>query len=476
MLKLNGFSHNHHPPRVKMLAKYIRRGISVSDVEFRFLLILIMVSVSFQAVQAESSVPQVDQTSLSPLLKPNPITAFPRYISGFGVDNVYTIFYEDRADTTGCAFGSRIYFNQTTTGPMGFSSTSTATNICDTHLLVKNWPINITGTDYAYRAWGAVGNNANHTFYVSNDLINWTQVGGFFTFPNPFGDQILYGFHDIVQINNNYLGFAESAGGHTYIVWSDNGDATWSVIARVGGSTPTDHLVLPASPTPTGNFNLMEVGGQMVYGKLYVPGNDSAAYLIINQAAAQAATPALAEAAFLDINNWTWQDGSIGVPAASNAVLTSTYGSGGHDVREVWTVPTSDYRADHVILYTASYATSPSRGIGCASSDSQCRVILPAPAEPQTLPETGFAPWQTTLLSAQPSERDYASSDMKLVIPRLAVNVSIVGVPLIEGTWDASWLGQQAGWREQLFPPCRGIQPSPPMSMMLTGIPVPLSI
>ena len=30
MLKLNEFSHNHHPPRVKMLVKYIRRGISVT--------------------------------------------------------------------------------------------------------------------------------------------------------------------------------------------------------------------------------------------------------------------------------------------------------------------------------------------------------------------------------------------------------------------------------------------------------------
>jgi hypothetical protein len=29
MLKLNEFSHNHHPTRVKMLAKYIGRGISV---------------------------------------------------------------------------------------------------------------------------------------------------------------------------------------------------------------------------------------------------------------------------------------------------------------------------------------------------------------------------------------------------------------------------------------------------------------
>lgn len=31
MLKLNEFSHNHHLSRVKMLEKYIRRGISVID-------------------------------------------------------------------------------------------------------------------------------------------------------------------------------------------------------------------------------------------------------------------------------------------------------------------------------------------------------------------------------------------------------------------------------------------------------------
>jgi len=32
MLKLHVFSHNHHSGRVKMLAKYIRRGISVINI------------------------------------------------------------------------------------------------------------------------------------------------------------------------------------------------------------------------------------------------------------------------------------------------------------------------------------------------------------------------------------------------------------------------------------------------------------
>ncbi len=403
-----------------------------------------------QAVSAESSVPQSDQTPLLPLFQPNPLIASPRYLSGFGMDNVYTIFYEDRADTSGCAFGSRIHFNQTSSGPLGFAATSTATNICDTHLIVKDWAINIAGTNYAYRAWGAVGNNPSHAFYVSNDLINWTQVGGFFTFPDPFGDQILYGFHDIVRINNNYMGFAESAGGHTYIVWSDNGDQTWSVIARVGGSGAGDHLILPDSPTPTGNFVLMEVDGEQVYGKLYVPGDDSGAYLIINPAAAQAGSPALAEAAFLDPANWTWSDGSSGAIPDASTVLSSTLGSGGHDVREAWTVPTSEARADHVILYTATYASSPGRGIGCAAADPECLVVLPA-AEVETavlLPATGFAPGQVTSLTAQDRDHRYAASAIQLTIPRLGVSVPVVGVPLVAGEWDTSWLNRQAGWLE----------------------------
>lgn len=33
MLDLSTFSHNHHPSRVKMVAKFIRRGIRVQNIE-----------------------------------------------------------------------------------------------------------------------------------------------------------------------------------------------------------------------------------------------------------------------------------------------------------------------------------------------------------------------------------------------------------------------------------------------------------
>jgi LPXTG-site transpeptidase (sortase) family protein len=63
------------------------------------------------------------------------------------------------------------------------------------------------------------------------------------------------------------------------------------------------------------------------------------------------------------------------------------------------------------------------------------------------LPHTGFAPKHVTVLSAQPAEKAYADlGDLWLEIPRLSVQMPIVGVPQANGSWDVSWLGNQAGW------------------------------
>jgi LPXTG-site transpeptidase (sortase) family protein len=446
---------------------------------FRPLCVLIVVVLSFSitlSVLADTSIPQTDQTPSTPLTSPNPAVVYPRYVSGFGADNSYTIFYEDRNDTAGCSYGSRIYFNQTTTGALGFASTSTATDICDTHLVVKDWPITISGYGtYSYRAWGAHGNDPTHTFYVSNNLVNWTRIymgDGMFSDPDNImlGETIDYGFHDIVKINDNYMGFVESAGGHTYIAWSDNGDDQWTIKAKVGGSGSSD---LPLSlsftsdgPIPTGDFRLMMVNGQLVYGKLMVPGNHSGAFLAINRAAAQAATPALSEAAFLDPANWTWQDGSTGLPASDNAVLVSTLGSGGHDIHELFSVPTSSPQSDSVIIYTAVYASSVSHGLGCAASSAQCLVVVP-PAPTSTpsantaatsglpIPITGFAPGRITQLSSV--HQQYQGTDLRLIIPALNIDQEIVGVPQVNGNWDVSWLSDQIGYLDgTAFPTWNG--------------------
>ena len=76
----------------------------------------------------------IDQTPLSPVADPAPASYQPRYVSGFGLDDSFTIFFEDRDSA------SVISYVSTTTGPTGFPASATATNIADTHFLVKDWP------------------------------------------------------------------------------------------------------------------------------------------------------------------------------------------------------------------------------------------------------------------------------------------------------------------------------------------------
>jgi LPXTG-site transpeptidase (sortase) family protein len=84
--------------------------------------------------------------------------------------------------------------------------------------------------------------------------------------------------------------------------------------------------------------------------------------------------------------------------------------------------------------------------------DPEPRVILPG-----SLPTTGFPPSVTTILPEQPASLMYSSTSVWLEIPSLDVRIAIVGVPLVNGDWDVSWLGGQAGWLDgTAFPSWRG--------------------
>jgi LPXTG-site transpeptidase (sortase) family protein len=75
----------------------------------------------------------------------------------------------------------------------------------------------------------------------------------------------------------------------------------------------------------------------------------------------------------------------------------------------------------------------------------------------RALPDTGFAPGIVTRLHPQPVSKAYTSSDLDLEIPRLGQKLSIVGVPLINGEWDVTWLGSYAGYLEgTAFPTAQG--------------------
>ena len=63
------------------------------------------------------------------------------------------------------------------------------------------------------------------------------------------------------------------------------------------------------------------------------------------------------------------------------------------------------------------------------------------------LPDTGFAPGVQTSLPQQTPENSYQLiNGLWLEIPSLDVRTSIVGVPAVNGSWDVSWLGRQAGY------------------------------
>jgi hypothetical protein len=315
-----------------------------------------------------------DQTATAPLANPNPASFQPRYISGFGSGDSFTVFFEDRDA------GNVISYVSTTTGPTGFPASVTATDITDTHFVVKDWPINLGGTDYAYRAWGAVGNNLNHHFYVSNDLANWT-LKSTFTIPNAPGftdahGWVYYGFHDVIQLNGTYYAFAESNQSQTMLVRSANGDDVWEAFASVGGRPGWGPLELPAGVsfgwTPSGSF--VDLGRDRGYGKIHVDPRDNNFYLAVNTAAKPSLPPADLEAAFINPANWTWHDGTTG-PAAS-PILSAT---SEHDLRECWVVPNTDPDADWVIVYDADFGSADGgKALGYAT-------LTPPPPPPDTV-------------------------------------------------------------------------------------------
>ena len=77
---------------------------------------------------------------------------------------------------------------------------------------------------------------------------------------------------------------------------------------------------------------------------------------------------------------------------------------------------------------------------------------------PPQIPNTGFAPGRRTSPPPQPLDLAYLTyGDLRLEIPKLNQDLSIVGIPLGKTGWDLSWLGNEAGYLEgTAFPTWRG--------------------
>ena len=62
------------------------------------------------------------------------------------------------------------------------------------------------------------------------------------------------------------------------------------------------------------------------------------------------------------------------------------------------------------------------------------------------LPATGFAPGVVTDISKLPKATYSQNGNLALEIPSLKLSLPILGIPLLNGNWDLTWLAKQAGW------------------------------
>ena len=309
----------------------------------------------------------VDQTPDSPLSPPNQTGIEPRYVSGFGKDNNFTVFFEDRNNSINNI--PKICYVRTQEGPKYFDTNVTETNVTDYHFTVKEWPITIDGTSYSYRAWGMHGNDAKQTFYVTNDLTNWDLIS-IFTIPNDSSftnarGSAYYGFHDVIHINGKYYAFGESNQGQTMIVRSEKGDDNWTAIASIGGTQSSDGpLMVPsgvtAGWTPRGSFFDLEEDKGL--GKIYSDPGNNHLYLAVNITAKYSLSPQDFETAFLNSSNWTWRDDSTG--SATSPIFSET---SEHDIRESWLVPRSSAAREWVLIYDADFAGTDGKALGYAT-------------------------------------------------------------------------------------------------------------
>jgi LPXTG-site transpeptidase (sortase) family protein len=91
-------------------------------------------------------------------------------------------------------------------------------------------------------------------------------------------------------------------------------------------------------------------------------------------------------------------------------------------------------------------------------STSACGAEVLTVTSTTSLPSTGFAPNRITALPVQPADMAYkAMGDLWLEIPKLGVQMNILGIPPVNGGWDVSWLGSNAGWLQgSAFPTWAG--------------------
>jgi LPXTG-site transpeptidase (sortase) family protein len=121
----------------------------------------------------------------------------------------------------------------------------------------------------------------------------------------------------------------------------------------------------------------------------------------------------------------------------------------------------------------STVVVSPARGGGGGGNPAPA-PNNPAAAASFLIPVTGFKANVVTDISHVAKETYTSTGDVMLEIPSLNVKIPIVGVPKKDGTWNVSWLTNEAGWLEgSAFPSWNGNSVLTSHVYLASGLPGP---
>jgi len=209
------------------------------------------------------------------------------------------------------------------------------------------------------------------------------------------------------------------------LVWINSGNAT-AIHTQVTDNIPagTTYVIGSVACAPQGSST-----------------NDGAASVPLNTALANSFCT------YDPINNRIqWQgsigpdDGNLTEAAAANEVIITFRVTVNDGVNQVINIATSRTDTDGDEDFTDETV------VGLSLINSNEVIWTRDVTLPTALPDTGFAPNVTTTLPWQPAAKSYSTTAVWLEIPRTSVNIPIVGVPLVDKSWDVTWLWQEAGW------------------------------
>ena len=137
----------------------------------------------------------------------------------------------------------------------------------------------------------------------------------------------------------------------------------------------------------------------------------------------------------------------------SDAACAVLAGTAGTKAVTSGVVPNSDpfaFPAAGTYYWRAAYSGDANNNPSTSACGAEVLTVTAPPTptpSPAVLPGTGFTPNRMMVLPIQPADKAYtAMGDLWLEIPKLGVQMNIVGVPQTNGEWDVSWLGNNVGW------------------------------